>query len=66
MSKGLTAEAIERVSKKYGGTLLKDSSPELFRIELSAGPSTVFLSRSSPTSEPQELDTPAHHEKKST
>jgi hypothetical protein len=66
MRKGLTAEAIERVSKKYGGTLLKDSNPELFQMELSAGPSTVFLSRTSPTSEPKELDTPAHDEKEST
>lgn len=57
MRKGLTAEAIERVSKKYGGTLLKDNNPELFQAELSAGPSTVFLSRPSTTSEQSDLET---------
>lgn len=48
MARGMTKEAIERVMKKYGGTLLKDTNPELFQAELSAGPSTVFLSRTSP------------------
>jgi hypothetical protein len=66
MRKGLTAEAIERVSKKHGLRPLKEAMPETYQAELSAGPSTVFLSHTSPTSDPQELDTPAHHEKEST
>jgi hypothetical protein len=66
MRKRLTIEDIESVSKKYGGRLLKESRPETYQAELSAGPSTVFLSRTSPTSEPKELDTPAHDEKEST
>ena len=41
---------IEAVSKKYGLRPLKDAMPETFQAELSAGPSTVFLSRTSPTS----------------
>ena len=39
---------IEAVLKKYGDTLLKDTNPELFQAELSAGPSTVFLPRTLP------------------
>lgn len=41
---------IEAALKRTGGTLLKDGSPETYQAELSAGPSTVFLSRTSPTS----------------
>ena len=45
---------IEAVSKKYGDRLLKDAMPETYQAELSAGPSTVFLSRTSPTSAPKD------------
>jgi hypothetical protein len=41
---------IEAALKRTGGILLKDGSPETYQAELSAGPSTVFLSRTSPTS----------------
>jgi hypothetical protein len=57
---------IESAFKRLGAIPLKKAMPETYQAELSAGPSTVFLSRTSPTSEPQELDTPAHDEKEST
>ncbi len=49
---------IEAVSKEFGHRLLKDAMPETYQAELSAGPSTVFLSRTSPTpaSEDEELE----------
>ena len=53
---------IEAVSKKYGLRLLKDAMPETYQAELSAGPSTVFLSRTAPTSDARENPpTPDEH-----
>jgi hypothetical protein len=40
---------IEAVSKEFGLRLLNDTMPETYQAELSAGPSTVFLSRPLPT-----------------
>jgi hypothetical protein len=57
---------IEAVSKKHGLRLLKDAMPETYQAELSAGPSTVFLSRNSPTSEPEDSESTSTAGKHST